>query len=42
MVRTFTDRHGLKYLLSELVGRRYFQSTSRPATGAQPDLSDAS
>ena len=34
LVRTYTDRHGLKDLVKELLGHGICRSSSRPATGA--------
>ena len=34
LVRTFTDRHGLKYLLQELARRRHLEAAADLATGA--------
>ena len=37
LVRTYTDRHGLKNLLAGTSGHRRVESNSNPRTGVQPD-----
>ena len=41
LVRTYTDRHGLKELVKEMLGHGYLQAAADQRLGGARELSDA-